>query len=133
MARKKWEFRDKNEVRDAVDYLHRKLKNDPLYLEHLQPIDEKHAKRAFFEKKLHADTLRAWIDDWLLPSQIKRLRTYLRVKRSREAKATKNITIDADVYEKLADYAKSYGVTLSEAIARLLAEEEKKIKAGRLF
>lgn len=121
MARK-WSLSDKNDYRTAVDYIRRKFKTDLGYMEHWGYQEQEQARRDFFEiaKKYAPDDLAQWINDWLLPDQVKRLRTYLRVERSRSKKSQQNITIDADVRSRLADFAKRNNVTLSAAIEKLL-------------
>ena len=129
MAKRTWEFRDKEEFWLAQLYLHRKFKSDLHYLEHREA--EK-ARNEFFAAK-HPEALTAWIHQWLLPEQIKRLRTYLRVERSRSKKHRQNITIDGEVRARLADYAKRNNVTLSEAIAKLLDQFDQGDEQGRLW
>lgn len=122
MARK-WSLSDKNDYRTAVDYISRKLKNDIWFLEHHWDIElQEKGQREFYAlaKKFAPDEMLQWIEKWLLPDQIKRLRTYLRVERSRSKKSQQNITIDSAVRSRLADYAKRNNVTLSGAIEKLL-------------
>ena len=121
---KKWKLVG---LHNAKSYIERKINNDKSFFWHLEykTIDE--AKKSFLECDT-AQKLQDWIETYLQPDQIKKLRTYLRVEKSRSSKSLQNITLKADTRERLADYAKCYNLTLSEAIDKLLDECDKREK-----
>jgi len=141
MAQRKWQLR-KEDAGIAYIYIMRNLKNYKMF-EHRE--DERikfEAEEAFkdvieaFNKSFSNDnidiykekfyiSLKKWIKKYLDEIQIKRLRTKIRVERTRWKKNTKQLTIDDKVHFKLSEYAKSYNITLSKAIEKLLDTVEK--------
>ena len=126
MAQKKWELKEKD-AGIAYIYIMRNLKNYKMYDHREDKIKfeaEKafeDVKRAFSEdKEYFYELLKEWIKKYLDEIQVKRLRTKIRVERMRWRKNMKQLTIDDKVHFRLSEYAKSYNITLSEAIAKLL-------------
>ncbi len=115
---RKWELKSED-FWNAKRYIARQLDKDSHYLD----LDFTTREQAIYEFKSstrNAKTLQEWIEKYLTDEQIRKLRTYLRVEKSRSGRRLQNITIDEDVRERLAEFAKSYNVTLSEAIDMLL-------------
>ena len=137
MAQKKWELKEED-AGIAYIYIMRNLRNYKMF-DHREDNIKFKAEEAFkdvievFNKSFNKDTekkrfyrlLKEWIKEYLDDIQIKRLRTKIRVEKSRWKKNLKQITIDDKVHFRLSEYAKSYNITLSEAIDRLLDLLEK--------
>ena len=115
---RKWELKSED-FWNAKRYIARQLDKDSHYLE-LEFAVREQAIDEFKNNTRNAKTLQEWIEKYLTDEQIRKLRTYLRVEKSRSGRRLQNITIDEDVRERLAEFAKSYNVTLSEAIDLLL-------------
>ena len=140
MAQKKWELKEED-AGIAYIYIMRNLRNYKMF-DHREDNIKFKAEEAFkdvievFNNSFNKDTekkrfyrlLKEWIKEYLDDIQIKRLRTKIRVEKSRWKKNLKQITIDDKVHFRLSEYAKSYNITLSEAIDRLLdlLESEKR-------
>ena len=115
---KKWELKSED-FWNAKRYITRQLDKDLRYLEldfaaRNQAIDE------FNNNTRNARMLQEWMEKYLTNDQIRKLRTFLRVEKSRSKRRLQTITIEEDVRKRLAEFAKSYSVTLSEAIDLLL-------------
>ena len=115
---RKWELKS-DDFWNAKRYITRQIDKDAHYLDldfttKEQVIDE------FKSNTRNAKMLQEWIEKYLNDEQIRKLRTYLRVEKSRSGRRLQTITIEEDVRERLAEFAKSYNVTLSEAIDMLL-------------
>lgn len=104
----------------AKRYLERRLSSST-YLEHLS-LDK--AIQDFRESARNATMLQEWIEKYLQKEQIEKLRVFLRVEKSRRKKSLQTITIESATRARLADYANSHNVTLSEAIDILLDNAE---------
>ena len=139
MAQKKWELRE-DDADIAYVYIMRNLKNYKFF-EHREDGVEFQAEKDFEDvKKAYSQDkenffrqLKEWIEEYLDDIQVKRLRTKIRVERSRWRNNYKQLTIDDKTHFRLAEYAKSYNLTLSEAIEKLLDTAEEHNKQGRLF
>ena len=139
MAQRKWELKEED-AGIAYIYIMRNLKNYKMYDHREDRIKFEaeetfeNVKRAFSEdKEDFYKLLKEWIKKYLDEIQVKRLRTKIRVERSRWRKNLKQVTIDSSVHYRLSEYAKSYNITLSEAIEKLLDLAEEQYKQGRLF
>ena len=109
-----------DEFWEAKVYLEKKIKAGNGYLEHIENWEEEErAKEELFKKVQNVTMLQEWINKYLTQDQIKKLRVYLRVTKSRKNKEQKNITITPEAHYKLSEYAKRNNVTLSEAINKL--------------
>ncbi len=108
-----------NEFWKAKEYLDKKIKTDLYYLEHIEDWSEQENAKEQLKKATNATMLQEWIEKYLDKEKINKLRVYLRVEKSRANKELKNITITQEAHNKLADFAKRYNVTLSEAILKL--------------
>ena len=115
---RKWELKSED-FWNAKRYITRQLDKDAYYLE-LDFAIKKQAIDEFKSNTRNAKMLQEWIEKYLTDEQIRKLRTYLRVEKSRSGRRLQTITIEEDVRERLAEFAKSYNVTLSEAIDMLL-------------
>lgn len=115
---RKWELKSED-FWNAKRYIARQLDKDSHYLEQEFAVREQ-AIDEFKNNTRNAKMLQEWIEKYLNDEQTRKLRTYLRVEKSRSGRRLQNITIDEDVRERLAEFAKSYNVTLSEAIDLLL-------------
>ena len=139
MAQRKWKLRE-DDAGIAYVYIMRNL-NNYKFFEHREDRihfqaekDFENVKRAFSkDKENFFEHLKKWIEEYLDEIQVKRLRTKIRVERSRWRNDRKQLTIDEKTHFRLAEYAKSYNITLSEAIEKLLDIAEKQDKQGRLF
>ena len=138
MAQKKWELKEKD-VGIAYLYILRNIKSYKMF-EHRDNDVYFEAQREFEKiKDLGPEddnffpTLKNWIEKYLDEIQIKRLRTKIRVERTRWKKDLKQITIDSYAHHRLAEYAKRYNVTLTGAIEKLLDLAEEQDKQGRLL
>jgi len=132
MAQHKWQLKEED-AGIAYLYILRNLKNYKMF-DHREDKIKFEAERAFedivkaFNRTFDKDEdkekfyrlLKKWIKEYLDEVQIKRLRTKIRVERTRWRKNLKQITIDEKVHYRLSEYAKSYNVTLSEAIEKML-------------
>ena len=125
MARK-WELKG---LHTAKKYIKNKIVTDIAYFFHLESDKQEEAIKEL-ELCDTAPKMQKWVEKYLLPDQIRNLRTYLRVEKSRSRRLLQNITLKAETRERLANYAKCYNITLSEAIDKLLDECDKK---GKLF
>jgi macrodomain Ter protein organizer (MatP/YcbG family) len=130
MARKKWELPE-SDASEARLYI---LRNIDDMFEH-RDIEEKFAAKEAFRgvKSGDYEGLKGWIARHLDDLQIKRLRTALRVAKTRRKKYTRNITLDEDSHMRLAGFAKRYNVTLSEAIDRLIEIADRQDRQASLF
>ena len=139
MAQRKWELKE-NEAGVAYIYIMRNLKNYKFF-EHREDEIKFEAKKAFEkvgrlisgDKEIFFRHLKEWIEEYLDDIQVKRLRTKIRVERSRWKNDRKQLTIDDKTHFRLSEYAKSYNITLSQAIEKLLDIAEKQDKQGKLF
>jgi len=138
MAQKKWELK-KEDAGIAYIYIMRNIKDYKMF-EHRESKIAFEAKEqfelikeAFTKQDNFYELLKEWIEKYFDEIQVKRLRTKIRVERSRWKKDLKQITMDSYVHYRLSEYAKRYNVTLSKAIEKLLDLAEKQDKQGRLF
>ena len=139
MAQKKWELRE-DDAGKAYIYIMRNLKNYKFF-EHREDEIKFEAEKAFenIERLLFGNKedfyiqLKRWIEKYLDEIQLRRLRTKIRVERSRWRNNYKQLTIDDKTHFRLAEYAKSYNLTLSQAIDKLLNIADEHNKQGRLF
>ena len=115
---RKWELKSED-FWNAKRYIARQLDKDSHYLEQEFAVREQ-AIDEFKNNTRNAKMLQEWIEKYLNDEQTRKLRTYLRVEKSRSGRRLQTITIDEDVRKRLAEFAKSYNVTLSEAIDLLL-------------
>ncbi|HIP15285.1 MAG TPA: hypothetical protein EYG74_07335 [Sulfurimonas autotrophica] len=139
MAQKKWTLK-KDDADIAYVYIMRNLKNYKFFehredgVEFQAEKDFENVKRVFSEDKENFfRQLKKWIEKYLDDIQVKRLRTKIRVERSRWRNDRKQLTIDEKTHFRLSEYAKSYNITLSEAIEKLLDFAEEQDKQGKLF
>ena len=121
---KKWELKSED-FWNAKNYISRKLEKKPYgvvtYLQHIEDWEQREkAIKEFTSNTRNARALQEWIEKYLTDEQIRKLRIFVRVERSRRGKRLQNITITEDVREKLANFANRYNVTLSEAVDLLL-------------
>ena len=123
---KKWELQ-KDDIYIAFSYIFNKIKNNSLF--ELKDINfELEALKEFepVKKELTIDKdnfyllLKNWIEKYLDDEQINKLRIKIRVEKSRRGKDKKQITLKGDTHYRLAEFAKRYNITLSEAIDKLL-------------
>jgi len=121
---RKWKLK-KDDFLKAKKYLNKKIE-EFAYLEHLN-YDTKYKAKDELRKVDNATMLQEWIEKYLEKEQIQKLRTSLRVEKSRSGKHLQTITLNADTRARLANYAKRNNVTLSNAIDMLLeiADNEK--------
>ena len=115
---RKWEL-NSDDFWNTKRYITRQLDKDSHYLE-LEFAVKEQAIDEFKNNTRNARTLQEWIEKYLTDEQTRKLRTYLRVEKSRSRRRLQTITIEEDVRKRLAEFAKSYNVTLSEAIDMLL-------------
>ena len=139
MAQKKWKL-SQDDAGIAYVYIMRNLKNYKMFehredgVEFQAEKDFENVKRAFSEDKENFfRQLKKWIEKYLDEIQIKRLRTKIRVEKSRWRNNYKQLTIDDKTHFRLSEYAKSYNITLSQAIDKLLDFAEDHNKQGKLF
>ncbi len=116
---RKWELKSED-FWNAKRYIARQLNKDLHYLLELDFRAREQAIYEFQNNTRNAKMLQEWIEKYLFNDQIKKLRTFLRVEKSRSKRRLQNITIDEDVRERLSNFANRYNVTLSEAIGMLL-------------
>ena len=139
MAQKKWKLRE-DDADIAYVYIMRNLKNYKFF-EHREDGVEFQAEKAFEDvKKTYSQDkenffrqLKKWIEKYLDEIQVRRLRTKIRVEKSRWRNERKQMTIDDRTHYRLSEYAKSYNLTLSEAIEKLLDIAEEQNRQGKLF
>ena len=117
---KKWQLSE-IDYYTAKKYLEKKMKID--VHNYIPNIDAQLKAQEDFEKVKDVTMLQDFINTHLLKDQIKKLRTFLRVEKSRQSKYNQNITISSEVRMRLADFAKCNNVTLSEAIDLLLKKQ----------
>ncbi len=115
---RKWELKS-DDFWNAKRYITRQLDKDAHYLD-LDFTTREQAIDEFKSSTRNAKMLQEWIEKYLNDEQTRKLRTYLRVEKSRSGRRLQTITIEEDVRKRLAEFAKSYNVTLSEAIDLLL-------------
>jgi len=123
LSKKRWKIRPE-ELYVAKNYLRNKLQTDYSYLIDFSFTEQEKAKSEFNAVN-DVTLLQEWIERYLTKEQINKLRTKLRVERSRGDKALQNITIKYVTRKRLADFAKKHGLTLSEAIDKLIDAYEK--------
>ena len=119
---RKWKIRDK-EYWEAYRYIERKIKNDYLnFFDHMDYETKTKALQEFESIAITEDLekLQEWVETYMSKEQIERLKTKLKVERSRKKRELKNITLNADTERKLSMFANRYNVTLSEAVEMLL-------------
>ena len=139
MAQKKWKL-SQDDADIAYVYIMRNLKNYKMFehredgVEFQAEKDFENVKRAFSEDKENFfRQLKQWIEEYLDDIQVKRLRTKIRVERSRWRNERKQLTIDDRTHYRLSEYAKCYDLTLSQAIEKLLNIAEEQNRQGKLF
>jgi len=122
---RKWELKSED-FWTAKRYLERKLEGfkGMVYLEHLGYDGRQKAIEELKENTHNATMLQEWIEKYLEKEQIQKLRTFLRVEKSRSGKDLQTITLKGDTRARLARFAKRNNVTLSEAIDMLMDKIE---------
>jgi len=129
--KRKWILRGSDYNR-AIDYIERKLQ-DKSYWAH-RPFDALHyARESWSRLNLNEKNVLNWIARHFDPIQTNKLRTALRVAKSRQKNPTASLSIDLPTHQRLAEYANRYGVTLSEAIDRLLDLANQQDRQAKLF
>jgi macrodomain Ter protein organizer (MatP/YcbG family) len=122
---RKWKVTPGNRY-EVVDYIKRKF-DDHTFWDHRSFADQYAAEQAYKElilNKMTSDSIQAFLDAHFDPMQIQKLRTALRVRRSRKNTRKRSIELSGDLYDRLRFAAVADGVTLSQLIDTLLRERE---------
>ncbi|WP_187648740.1 hypothetical protein [Nitrosophilus labii] len=119
---RKWKLKEED-FGKAKKYLKRKVQEELTFLMHLE-YKVKYKAEKELQNIDNATMLQEWIEKYLEKEQIQKLRTFLRVEKSRSGKDLQTITLKGDTRARLANYAKRNNVTLSEAIDMLLDKVE---------
>jgi len=138
VAQRKWELKEKDAgiaylyiMRNIKDYKMFEHRDNDIYFEAQREFEK--IKDIGPENDNFFSALKNWIEKYLDEIQIKKLRTKIRVEKSRWKKDLKQITIDSYTHHRLSQYAKRYNITLSKAIEKLLDLAEEQDKQGKLF
>lgn len=119
MAKGKFKFKGIMDRDVAKDYIHSRLQKDSFYF----------GGEGVAEAYYSANSVEAWINEYMTPEDRRRLAGAVRAARKRyedseRGKEKKSVTLSQKAHLILADLAKAEGITISEAVVLLHKKAE---------